>query len=297
MNIELTWLKFVVPKDIYFNIWYISCQFFSSLDCFVHWGVITLILQSSIGILFWLPFRRILISLWCSDWRTFGSGKSFDISDFVNLQQFWKWKGVSTSVFQLESFVYSRQRWSCKWVQISSFVPLSSERIHLLFLHFDLDAIKITQLFFSQRSLFKTFLIVISNWWSHLRKHTPRVLSCVGRRAEPEFPFIYLLVFMLSNLRVCSEGVSWETTLCREAGSLPLRVDVRSLLGPFPRRSWSLKCPFPLTPSPAESSSVSSPDTSLPVVVRVSWAYTLSLLPFLKKHATKPNFSWWSFWL
>lgn len=53
--------------------------------------------------------------------------------------------------------------------------------------------------------LFKTFLIVVSARPVLPRKHAPKILSLVGRKDELEFPFAYLLVFKLNNLKIYTD--------------------------------------------------------------------------------------------
>lgn len=158
-------------------------------------------------------------------------------------QQFWNCKGISKCVLQLEKsvegFEHRRQKQGCKWVKISSFIPRSCSSISSSCVLTDLDAIKIMCLFCSQCNLFRKFLIVVSNRPSLPRKHAPRILFCVGRKVEL-VSFCLLAGFQAQQF----ENLCWL-----------FRASESSRVGFLVLVSW--------TPS-------------LPIVVRISWAYTPS---------------------
>ena len=85
--------------------------------------------------------------------------------------------------------------------------------------------------------------------WFFRENTLPRFFSLIGRKGELEFPFAYLLVFKLNNLRIYTDLFCFlRDVLHSEASLLPWGVAVHSFLGPF--SSWALgwSGPSPVTP-------------------------------------------------
>ena len=78
------------------------------------------------------------------------------------------------------------------------------------------------------------------------RKHAPKVLSLVGRKGELDFPFAFLLVFKLNNLKIYTD-LFWFLRDGSVQWSRPFFPGVqRSIPCPGPFSSWALRLQRPL---------------------------------------------------
>lgn len=105
--------------------------------------------------------------------------------------------------------------------------------------------------FFSPQNVIysKRFWLWFQVDWFFRENTLPRFFSLIGRKGELEFPFAYLLVFKLNNLRIYTDLFCFlRDVLHSEASLLPWGVAVHSFLGPF--SSWALgwSGPSPVTP-------------------------------------------------
>lgn len=133
-------LKFILPKNICFNILGYFLSVFSTLGCFVVYrAVIIFGSQFSVGILFWWLFWFFLISVW---WfllwlKGLWKRQSLDLNSFLKASTvFLRVARCSPkrvlSEQSVERHVHGWQGWGCKWVKMSSFNPGAANPFPLL---------------------------------------------------------------------------------------------------------------------------------------------------------------------
>ena len=169
-----------------------------------------------------------------------------------------------------------------KWV-----VSTLEQQIHFLFLYFDWFRCHQNHVlfFFSPQNVICSKLFWL--WFQVDRffpeNTLPRFFSLVGRKGELGFPFAYLLVFKLNNLRIYTDLFCFlRDVLYSEAGPSSLGCS-----GPFlPRTSlagpWGRSGPSPVTPHTFRALECVFP-RMLPLVtaVEVSCRHSLTFSVFL----------------